>query len=262
MEKLKDLGFDEYLRNVFSGGITLFAWIVLSPDKVGFLVIKGALSQGFVLFGLSLLIGVLIYSIHRAIIYPRLVQRFFLMLVYWEYRRKGFKVCVTKFAILSWERLKDEKDSLHHIRKWASKFHFLWCTSWGVVGTLAWLSYSHPDIGWTQFAPFRGFCVLAFVTFGSACVDTFRAMKHEQNLLSVHEKQRFLIEKTKKGGSMRNAVLVIIGLAALGFLLAAISTFAGSIMGIGALGFSRGSTNLALIAIALGLWVKEGGKES
>ena len=62
---------------------------------------------------------------------------------------------------------------------------------------------------------------------------------------------------------MRNIIFVIIGLAALGFLLAAISTLTGTmIVRVAPLGFSRGCTNLSLIAIALCLWFKEGGKES
>ena len=62
---------------------------------------------------------------------------------------------------------------------------------------------------------------------------------------------------------MRNVILVIIGLAALGFLLAAISTLSGTtILRVAPLGFSRGCTNLSLIAIALCLWFKGGGKET
>ncbi len=61
---------------------------------------------------------------------------------------------------------------------------------------------------------------------------------------------------------MRNLTIILICLSALGFLLAIISAYTGTITGIQAEGFSRGCTNLALIAIALGLWAKEGGKES
>ena len=50
---------------------------------------------------------------------------------------------------------------------------------------------------------------------------------------------------------MRNIGIVLICLSVLGFLLAAISAFAGPIAGITAEGFSQGCTNLALIAIAL-----------
>lgn len=57
---------------------------------------------------------------------------------------------------------------------------------------------------------------------------------------------------------MANVVKGLIGLAALGFILAvAASLLKGPILGIPAEAFSRGSTNLALIAIALQLCFKQ-----
>ena len=50
---------------------------------------------------------------------------------------------------------------------------------------------------------------------------------------------------------MRNLSVILICLSALGFVLAVISAFVGTIAGITAEGFSQGCTNLALIAIAL-----------
>lgn len=63
---------------------------------------------------------------------------------------------------------------------------------------------------------------------------------------------------------MRNIAMVLIGLSALGFVLAVISILftGGSIAGVAAEGFSRVCTNLALIAIALALWFKGGVKEA
>ena len=57
---------------------------------------------------------------------------------------------------------------------------------------------------------------------------------------------------------MRNIAMVLIGLSALGFVLAVISVLVvgGPIVGISPGGFSRGCTNLALIAIALAVWFK------
>ena len=61
---------------------------------------------------------------------------------------------------------------------------------------------------------------------------------------------------------MRNLAMVLIGLSALGFILAVISALVvGSpILGVTAEGFSRGCTNLALIAIALTVCSKGGAK--
>ena len=62
---------------------------------------------------------------------------------------------------------------------------------------------------------------------------------------------------------MRILAVVLIGLSALGFLLAVISMLlvGGPILGVTAEGFSRGCTNLALLAIALGVWLKGASKQ-
>ena len=56
---------------------------------------------------------------------------------------------------------------------------------------------------------------------------------------------------------MRNISIALIILSAIGFILAIISAYAGTLGGIAPEGFSRGCTNLALISIALGIWLKK-----
>ena len=61
---------------------------------------------------------------------------------------------------------------------------------------------------------------------------------------------------------MQNAVIILIALAALGFLLAVISVLFldQPLMGTSAEGFSLGCSNLALLAIALNMWSRNGNK--
>ena len=52
--------------------------------------------------------------------------------------------------------------------------------------------------------------------------------------------------------------MVLIAIAAVSLVLAGLANMGGSsIMGVGAEGFSRACTNVALITIALGIWFKE-----
>jgi len=61
---------------------------------------------------------------------------------------------------------------------------------------------------------------------------------------------------------MRTTGIVLICLSALGFVLAVISSLLGGpIAGVTAEGFSYGSANLALIAIALAVFFKPEGKQ-
>ena len=62
---------------------------------------------------------------------------------------------------------------------------------------------------------------------------------------------------------MRSVSMALIGLSALGFLLAVVATLVPTeIMGVSAEGFSRGCSNLVLIAIALAAWFREGNKQA
>lgn len=57
--------------------------------------------------------------------------------------------------------------------------------------------------------------------------------------------------------------MVLIGFSALGFVLAVIGVLVGGpILGVSPEGFSRGCSNLALIAIALAVWFGKGPKEA
>ena len=61
---------------------------------------------------------------------------------------------------------------------------------------------------------------------------------------------------------MQGLKTVLIILAAIGFVLAVIAAWAGPIGGVTAEGFSQGSTNLALITIALAVMCKGESKGS
>jgi hypothetical protein len=66
--------------------------------------------------------------------------------------------------------------------------------------------------------------------------------------------------KIEEGHFMRTFIWVLIGLSALGFVLAVISALLNiPLWGVSAEGLSRACTNLALIAIAVHLVVKEKG---
>ena len=60
---------------------------------------------------------------------------------------------------------------------------------------------------------------------------------------------------------MRNFAMLLIGLSALSFLVAVITSIVGPLI-VSPEGFSNACTNLALISIALGVWLRQGGKES
>ena len=64
--------------------------------------------------------------------------------------------------------------------------------------------------------------------------------------------------------TMRNVAIATIGASVLAFLITGIMALAGeqTLMGVVPEGFSRACSNLALIAIALGVWFKESSEKT
>ena len=62
---------------------------------------------------------------------------------------------------------------------------------------------------------------------------------------------------------IKDIAIILIGLSAIGFILAAIAGLSdGQILRVGAFGFSQGSISLSLIAIAFCQWLRGESKES
>lgn len=91
-------------------------------------------------------------------------------------------------------------------------------------------------------------------------------------VLGFHEKCAHLpggffqaVGRTKLRDYMRNLAIALIWASMLTFIVAIVLVITGkqTLLGIhtGAEGFSRASSNLALIAIALGVWFKSGGDD-
>ena len=177
METLKDLRFGEYLRYVFAGGITLFVWAVLYPKSLDSSLFDGAFSQGIVIFGLSLIIGSLIYSIHRATLCV-VIHRVIACIAY-----RNCKIDMVDLNISRWKSLSEEKSLRHHISKWSPHVHFLYCASWGIFATLIIGKYFSATP-----APkdkYLGFMIFAFVVLFAAIVDDYRATRYEKKLLEM-----------------------------------------------------------------------------
>ena len=63
---------------------------------------------------------------------------------------------------------------------------------------------------------------------------------------------------------MQKVAMVLIGVSGLAFLVAVVLALMGveGLLGVGSEGYSRTCSNLALIAIALGVWFKESGENA
>jgi len=138
--KTKEVTLDELLRYVFAGGIALLTLYVSHPSAFESRRSGSALFDTSVLAAVALIVGSLIYSLHRALLYP-LVYRVLVWILYARKQNasKGHSLkCYPyklelKLDIERWRRSQNEKSLQKNLNSWATQVHFLFCSTWAIV---------------------------------------------------------------------------------------------------------------------------------
>lgn len=138
MDKLK---INDLLRYGFSGGIALFTLVVLYPNALSFFRGKDDYVETAFIGAFALIVGSLIYSLHRAVIYPLLYRLLIIalslrgkyefkceMLVPWRPTKLDLTLDTKR-----WIRRKDKKSLQSELSEWGSQIHFLYTTSWAII---------------------------------------------------------------------------------------------------------------------------------
>jgi hypothetical protein len=141
MEKLKT---NDLLRYAFSGGITLFTLFILCNCSLSIKMMGNEYLNATFLGVLAFIIGSLIYSLHRAILYPilyRIVLIIFCltkryqwdtdMLIPWRPAKLELDLDINR-----WKRRKENNSIQNDFYDWGSQIHFLFTTFWGMLTAL------------------------------------------------------------------------------------------------------------------------------
>ncbi len=147
MDKI-NLTFNELLRSFFAG-VWGFVWLflLLDDNKRRFIYENGFKDISFLIFA-ALLTGVVIYSVHRAIIYPNLYKLVLtiLVVILRKLRWDGDWWLFIPFYPSRTERYHDfrrwkergkEKSISSNLIEWGSQVHFLYCSSWALLLAIA-----------------------------------------------------------------------------------------------------------------------------
>jgi hypothetical protein len=140
MQKLR---LEELLRYTLSGALFLIALILRGPSlQVGSWTTANGLGEATKALGLVLLVGSVIYSVHRAIVFPFLLFPIALSLASLIGAR-GFSWEIwVPFRVSNAERQMDDdrfalrarKDTLFDVwSEWGSQVHFLYCSAEAVL---------------------------------------------------------------------------------------------------------------------------------
>ncbi len=143
MHKLK---LNDLLRYAFSGGVDLLTLVFIYPSAFCFFKSNDKVVDITLLNIVALIVGSLIYSLHRAVIFP-ICYRIVLiilctslfkkykfeweMLILWVPTRLELRLDTER-----WQRRKNEKSLQAELTEWGSQIHFLYTTSWAIFGAI------------------------------------------------------------------------------------------------------------------------------
>lgn len=180
MEKI-NLNLDQLLRYYFAGAIGVIAWCFLS-SKLELCRIE---NYSFMFLILPLLIGSIVYSVHRALIYPILYLILFLLIRLFIKDKGDIQDAVCKRDFRRWEQKKNPNSYQHDLMEWASQVHFIYCSSWAVLCSLIISHYSFQcnNSFWVIFK------IVLTVLFVAGVIHHIRFIIYDN--LSVEEDRKF-----------------------------------------------------------------------
>jgi len=176
------LKLEELLRYSFAGAIGLFALVLCFGGLAALATTEPEITQASILDGVALALGALIYTAHRAVVYPLIYRLILVVLGLCSvYRFDKFllvpfvpRPLEVRLDFLRWKRAKDENYAQPRLAEWGAQVHFLYCSSWAVllalefgkhITTLAPTS-SEPKVWWGAWlivaAAFISNCRLAY----------------------------------------------------------------------------------------------------
>jgi hypothetical protein len=135
---MKELGLQELLRYALSGGIGIAVLLLTHPAILCSIVKMEAAKGATLVLGLVLLIGTLIYNLHRALIYPLFFRIVGLMVMGRNFSRRSpnpWQPSEAELEVDRWRRrLPDEERRPWD--EWGAQTHFLYCAAWAILAAL------------------------------------------------------------------------------------------------------------------------------
>jgi hypothetical protein len=135
---MKELGLQDLLRYALSGGIGLAVLLLTYPAATSSIKDMEASKETTLILGSVLLIGTLIYNLHRALLFPVLFRivglitlhgtfTWALFIPWWPSDRE---LRVDRWR---WDHLNEKS---RRWDEWGAQTHFLYCAAWAVLAAL------------------------------------------------------------------------------------------------------------------------------
>ena len=141
MDKL-NFDINQFLRFLLAGGWAIACYLFINPTEFK----KGIEGNGITSIIFALIIGSIIYIIHRALIYPNIYKLICFILWICRIIKKwdwGFVILFIpspreiRHNFRRWsERKKENSFSSKHIIEWGSQVHFLYCSAFACLASI------------------------------------------------------------------------------------------------------------------------------
>ncbi len=144
---MKELGLQELLRYALSGGVGIASLLLFYPNLACLIGQIDNAGKVTLIFGAVLVLGTLVYNIHRALLYPPFFRWLGLITISQDSRRERFK----QFCQFWWWwrpskdeiefdrwRLELQDKDREHWAAWAAHAHSLYCAAWATAASF-WL---------------------------------------------------------------------------------------------------------------------------
>lgn len=129
---MKDFNLSEYIRYIIVGLASVLIYYYLSIDQ-------SSVFKGFEILAIALVIGFIVYSFHRAVLYP-LINSIILSLLHLIYykNKKGKRLYIQlpwpnknciEYDRLRWKCIESGCE-IKYLKEWGNQIHFLYCVSW------------------------------------------------------------------------------------------------------------------------------------
>ncbi len=169
------LNINELLRYGFSGALLFLASLISFKQAISLIkVLPSNLFGASAVLGVVLVIGSIIYAIHRAILYP-LLYKVGCIVVYGKKQAD-----ILNLDSKRWARYKDPESLQNNFREWASQIHFLYCSTWAIVLAQLighWSKWDRTNLYWLIW-------LVAIALGVAALVHHRRYLKYEHELFN------------------------------------------------------------------------------
>jgi hypothetical protein len=134
---MKELGLLDLLRYALSGGIAVAVLFLAHPSQACYVIGMDGAKAATLLIGSVLLIGTLIYNIHRALLFP-IFLRYLGFFANWTFKWSEvlpWKPSESELRIDRW-RWNHQEARRKRWDEWGAQTHSLYCAAWATIAAL------------------------------------------------------------------------------------------------------------------------------